>query len=156
MASGSGASHHEKAGQPHKIRIVASAERDSVQGRRRHQENHGNADAAQGGCMDDLCFGRQSLKGLRERDRQLKAEQRLNAGNDDARFGEQLVDLGLQRRRFGRLILLRHGLSFSFDGPFECVQKEHGQPEEDGPAGDCTRQREDALCCNEDVESQRH
>jgi hypothetical protein len=72
------------------------------------------------------------LEGSRKHDRQLKAEQSLGAGQHNARFRQQLFDLGLQRR-VSPLVRLARDHAFplpdkSLSQPWQAIPQSKHQP----------------------------
>jgi len=92
------------------------------------------------------------LKRLREGDGELKAKQRLHARQDEARLGQQLLDLGSD----GGSSLWRsgHGWLLSFESECQAVPKSHCEGEECRRNSHSGAEARNPLHCNKKIKRQ--
>ncbi len=73
---------------------VLAAFDDAMEGRRRHEQDDAGGDQAEARQMRHLRGARQFFESVHQDRRELKAEQRLGAGEHHPRFGQNLLDPG--------------------------------------------------------------
>ena len=89
-------SQEHVAGETMEARSVFAAINNAMIRRWRHEENGANSDEEHRGKMELFGGARQRLEGLHHHCRHLKAEERLDAGQDHANFGQDVINLVIE------------------------------------------------------------
>jgi hypothetical protein len=96
-----------------------------------HEKYDADNDCCEPGQMDELRSSRQFVECVGKAGNELKAEERLRAGQDDTAFGQDLIDAILEGRKFrfhdfGFEVFVWRGLSAGEGISIPCRKAEEG------------------------------